>query len=60
MREFLEILLMKEGYQVTLAASGEEAVRVLENNTFGSHRHGYPHAGHGRNRCPEEGQSAEP
>ena len=34
MREFLEILLTKEGYRVSLAASGEEAFKVLENNTF--------------------------
>ena len=34
MREFLEILLTKEGYQVSLAASGEEAFKVLENNSF--------------------------
>ena len=34
MREFLEILLVKEGYQVSLAASGEEALKILENSTF--------------------------
>jgi two-component system response regulator PilR (NtrC family) len=34
MREFLEILLTKEGYRVSLAASGEEAFKVLESNTF--------------------------
>jgi len=34
MREFLEILLTKEGYRVSLAASGEEAFKVLENSTF--------------------------
>ncbi len=34
MREFLEILLAKEGYRVSLAASGEEAFKVLESNTF--------------------------
>jgi two-component system response regulator PilR (NtrC family) len=34
MREFLEILLTKEGYRVSLAASGEEAFKVLEDNTF--------------------------
>ena len=34
MREFLEILLTKEGYRVSLAASGEEAFKILENNTF--------------------------
>jgi len=34
MREFLEILLTKEGYRVSLAASGEEAYKVLENGTF--------------------------
>jgi len=34
MREFLEILLSKEGYRVSLAASGEEAFKVLKDNTF--------------------------
>ncbi len=34
MREFLEILLTKEGYRVSLAASGEEAFNVLEHNSF--------------------------
>ena len=34
MRELLQLMLDKEGYQVTLAASGEEALKVLENNTF--------------------------
>ncbi|MDP6180375.1 MAG: response regulator [Desulfatiglandales bacterium] len=30
MREFLEIMLAKEGYQIFLAASGEEAFQILE------------------------------
>jgi two-component system response regulator PilR (NtrC family) len=34
MREFLEILLTKEGYQVSLANNGEEAHRLLERNTY--------------------------
>lgn len=34
MREFLEILLTKEGYQVTLANNGEEACQVLEHQKF--------------------------
>lgn len=34
MREFLEILLAKEGYEVTLAESGEEACRILEKRNF--------------------------
>jgi two-component system response regulator PilR (NtrC family) len=34
MREFLEILLAKEGYQVSLAASGEEACHMLGNENF--------------------------
>ena len=34
MREFLEILLTKEEYQVSLAASGEEAYQILENKDF--------------------------
>ena len=29
MREFLEILLTREGYKVNLAASGEEACRII-------------------------------
>jgi len=34
MREFLEILLTKEEYHVSLAASGEEAYQILENKEF--------------------------
>jgi two-component system, NtrC family, response regulator PilR len=34
MREFLEILLNKEGYLVTLAANGEEAFRFLEKDKY--------------------------
>ena len=34
MREFLEILLTKEEYQVSLAASGEEACQILEKKEF--------------------------
>ncbi|MFH1350395.1 MAG: sigma-54 dependent transcriptional regulator [Pseudomonadota bacterium] len=34
MREFLEILLTKEAYQVSLAASGEEACQILEKENF--------------------------
>lgn len=34
MREVLEILLTKEGYEVSLAANGEEAVLLLEQRTF--------------------------
>jgi two-component system response regulator PilR (NtrC family) len=34
MREFLEILLNKEGYQVTLAANGGEAFGLLEKDKY--------------------------
>lgn len=34
MREFLEIFLTKEGYQVTLAKSGEEACQLLTKKQF--------------------------
>jgi len=34
MREFLEILLAKEGYRVSCAASGEEACSVLDTEIF--------------------------
>jgi two-component system, NtrC family, response regulator PilR len=34
MREFLEILLAKEGYQVSLADSGEQACEILAGQTF--------------------------
>ena len=34
MREFLEILLSKEGYQVSLAVGGEGACRILEKKKF--------------------------
>ena len=34
MREFLEILLTREGYKVNLAASGEEACRIIGREAF--------------------------
>jgi len=34
MREFLDILLAKEGYEVSLAASGEEACKMLVDQHF--------------------------
>ena len=34
MREFLEILLSKEGYKVSLASSGEEACKILGKKKF--------------------------
>lgn len=34
MREFLEILLTREGYQVDLASGGEEGIEKLENQSF--------------------------
>ena len=34
MREFLEILLTKEGYRVSVADSGEQACRILEQESF--------------------------
>jgi len=34
MREFLEIMLTQEGYQVTLAESGEKACEILDQKAF--------------------------
>lgn len=34
MREFLDIILAKEGYQVTTAAGGVEAIELLEKNSY--------------------------
>jgi two-component system response regulator PilR (NtrC family) len=34
MREFLDILLTKEGYQVSVAASGREACQLVERNKY--------------------------
>ncbi|MGD8923358.1 MAG: response regulator, partial [Syntrophobacterales bacterium] len=34
MREFLEIMLNKEGYQVATAAGGGEAIDILEKSPF--------------------------
>ncbi len=34
MREFLEIMLKKEGYKVSLASNGEEVVKLTENDLF--------------------------
>jgi two-component system, NtrC family, response regulator PilR len=34
MREFLDILLTKEGYQVSVAASGREACQLMEKNKY--------------------------
>jgi len=34
MREFLDIMLKKEGYKVSLASNGEEAVKFIDNDLF--------------------------
>lgn len=34
MREFLEIMLVKEGYQITTAAGGTQAINLMENNAY--------------------------
>jgi two-component system response regulator PilR (NtrC family) len=34
MREFLDIMLKKEGYKVSLASNGEEVIKVVENDLF--------------------------
>ena len=34
MREFLDIMLKKEGYKVSLASNGEEVVKLIENDLF--------------------------
>jgi len=34
MREFLDIMLKKEGYRVTLASNGEEVIRLIEKDIF--------------------------
>jgi two-component system, NtrC family, response regulator PilR len=34
MREFLEIMLKKEGYRVSLASNGEEVLKLLERDIF--------------------------
>ena len=34
MRDFLQIMLTKEGYEVVLAADGEQACRILDKETF--------------------------
>lgn len=34
MREFLEIMLKKEGYKVSLASNGEEVVKMIEKDIF--------------------------
>jgi len=34
MREFLDIMLTKDGYQVTTAAGGTEAITLIEENTY--------------------------
>jgi two-component system response regulator PilR (NtrC family) len=34
MREFLDIMLKKEGYRVSLAANGEEVVKLVEKDIF--------------------------
>jgi DNA-binding NtrC family response regulator len=34
MREFLEIMLRKEDYKVSLASNGEEVLKVLERDIF--------------------------
>jgi len=34
MREFLDIMLTKEGYKVSLASNGEEVVKLIDNDLF--------------------------
>jgi len=34
MREFLDIMLKKEGYKVSLASNGEEVGKLVENDLF--------------------------
>ncbi len=34
MREFLEIMLKKEGYRISLASNGEEVIKLLEKDIF--------------------------
>jgi two-component system response regulator PilR (NtrC family) len=34
MREFLDIMLKKEGYKVSLASNGEEVVKLMDNDLF--------------------------
>lgn len=34
MREFLQIMLSKEGYKITLASNGEEVLRLIERDIF--------------------------
>jgi len=34
MREFLDIMLKKEGYRVSLASNGEEVVKLVDNDLF--------------------------
>jgi two-component system response regulator PilR (NtrC family) len=34
MREFLDIMLEKEGYKVSLASNGEEVVKLIDNDLF--------------------------
>lgn len=34
MREFLEVLLSKEGYRVSLAKNGKQAVKLIQNNAY--------------------------
>jgi two-component system response regulator PilR (NtrC family) len=34
MREFLEIMLKKEGYKVSLASNGEEVLKLVDNDLF--------------------------
>jgi len=34
MREFLDIMLKKEGYKVSLASNGEEVVKLIDNDLF--------------------------
>ncbi len=34
MREFLDIMLKKEGYKVSLASNGEEVAKLIENDLF--------------------------
>ena len=48
MREFLRILLEKEGYQVTVAADGTNALQLAQDQPFDPDDFRYSHARHER------------
>ncbi len=59
MREMLRIVLRRDGYDVTVAANGRQAIDILAARTSGSAALGHPDARHQRRRRAARGQGGQ-